>query len=297
MRTSFAKSLFALAIALSCLVTGPAWSQRAGPSISTGREGGNYFEIGQRLSAAMLLEHNFKIGVATSSGSIQNLARVADASSPIGLALTQSDALSGFIRSNPEFADDFIVLGDAGRECVVLITSKKDGVASFSQLKSIPGAEISVDDLGSGASATFDHLMEMDPALAKTKPVFVDMVEAMLQVKVGGAHTKLKAVMLVQRPSARSSAVEILLENASDYQLVPIRETDVQNAKLPDDSVVYTFEKVKIGGGQGRATFAVDTICTRSLLLASKEKLNRELRSQLSLVMLNSSKSIIGEGD
>jgi TRAP-type uncharacterized transport system substrate-binding protein len=297
MPTAFTKPFCGLAIALICLATFPAWSQRAGTSISTGREGGNYFEIGERLRAAMLLEHDFTIGLEASSGSIQNLARVADGSSPTGLALTQSDALSGFIRSNPGFADDFIVLGDAGRECVVLITSKKGGAASFSQLKAMPGAEISVDDLGSGASATFDHLVEMDPTLAKTKPVFVDMVEAMLQVKVGGAHTKLKAVMLVQRPSARSAAVEILLENASDYQLVPIRQSDVQNAKLPDDSVVYTFEKVRIGGGQGRATFEVETICTRSLLLASKEKLSRELRSQLSLVMLNSSKSIIGEDD
>jgi TRAP-type uncharacterized transport system substrate-binding protein len=245
----------------------------------------------------MLVEHNLKVGVETSSGSIQNLARLAEASSPVGLALTQSDALSGFIRSNPEFADDFIVLADAGKECVVLIASRKDGVASFSQLKSIPGAEISVDDLGSGASATFDHLRAMDPALGKTKPVFVDTVEAMLQVKMGGAHTHLRAVMLVQRPSAQTPPLKILLDNANDYQLVPIRETDIQNAKLPDDRVVYTFEKVRIGGSEESAALEVDTICTRSLLLASKAKLDREMRSQLSHVMLNSSKSIIGKGD
>jgi len=139
--------------------------------------------------------------------------------------------------------------------------------------------------------------VSMDPALRKTKPVFVDTVEAMLQVKMGGAHTQLRAVMLVQRPSAQTPPIKILLDNANDYQLVPIRETDIQNAKLPDDRVVYTFEKVRIGGGEESAAFEVDTICTRSLLLASKAKLDREMRSQLSHVMLNSSKSIIGKAD
>lgn len=297
MPTAFTKLVGTLVIALSLLASGTAWSQLAGTSISTGRKDGNYFEIGKRLQSAMLVERNLNVRVETSSGSIQNLARLAEASNPVGLALTQSDALSGFIRSNPEFADDFIVLADAGRECVILIAGKKHGVASFSQLESTPGTEISVDDLGSGASATFDHLRAMEPALRKTKPVFVDTVEAMLQVKMGGAHTQLRAVMLVQRPSALTPPIKILLDNANDYQLVPIRETDIQNAKLPDDSVVYTFEKVSIGPGQGSAALEVETICTRSLLLASKAKLDRNMRSQLSHVMLNSSKSIIGKGE
>ena len=297
MSAKVTKLVATLVIVLSCLVSGTAWSQLAATSISTGRKGGNYFEIGKRLQSAMLVERNLKVGVEASSGSIQNLARLAEASSPVGLALTQSDALSGFIRNNPEFADDFIVLADAGRECVLLISSRKDGVESFPKLRSIPGAEISVDDLGSGASATFDHLRTMDPALRKTKPVFVDTVEAMLQVKMGGAHTQLRAVMLVQRPSAQTPPIKILLDNANDYQLVPIRETDIQNTKLPDERVVYTFEKVRIGSGEGSAALEVDTICTRSLLLASKTKLDRDMRSQLSHVMLNSSKSIIGKGD
>jgi hypothetical protein len=41
----------------------------------------------------------------------------------------------------------------------------------------------------------------------------------------------------------------------------------------------------------------VETICTRSLLLASKDKLDRETRSRLSLTMLESGDEVIGRGN
>ena len=44
---------------------------------------------------------------------------------------------------NGDFAKEFIVLGDAGRECVVLITAKKEGIRNFSKLKTMAGGEIS----------------------------------------------------------------------------------------------------------------------------------------------------------
>jgi TRAP-type uncharacterized transport system substrate-binding protein len=297
MPTVVAKFLAVTAVAALQLMPSNAWAEEADTTISTGREDGSYFYIGRRLQTTMLLEHDYRIGVETSSGSVQNLARLADPSGNIGLALTQSDALHRFLRANSEFAKEFIVLGDAGKECVVLISAKKDGISSFSQLKTLTDGEISVDDPGSGASATFNYMVEMNPELASVRPVFVDTMEALLQIKVAGAHTDLKAAMLVQRPSVRSPAVKILLENPSDYQLVPILESDVQNSKLPDDSVVYTFEKVKVGGTSGQRGLEVNTICIRGLLLASKAKLSRKIRSKLSLVMLNSADSVIGKDE
>jgi TRAP-type uncharacterized transport system substrate-binding protein len=297
MPTVVAKFLAVTAVAALQLIPSNAWAEEADTTISTGREDGSYFYIGRRLQTTMLLEHDYRIGVETSSGSVQNLARLADPSGNIGLALTQSDALHRFLGANSEFAKEFIVLGDAGKECVVLISAKKDGISNFSQLKSLTDGEISVDDPGSGASATFNYMVEMNPELASVRPVFVDTMEALLQIKVAGAHTDLKAAMLVQRPSVRSSAVKILLENPNDYQLVPILESDVQNSKLPDDSIVYTFEKVKVGGTSGQRGLEVNTICIRGLLLASKAKLSRDIRSKLSLVMLNSAASVIGKDE
>jgi len=91
--------------------------------------------------------------------------------------------------------------------------------------------------------------------------------------------------MLLQRPSARSAPVRILLENPDDYRLVPISELDVENSKLPDGSVVYSFERVDIGSTSGDDCLDVDTVCTRDLLLASKRKLSRDVRSKLSTSM------------
>ena len=147
---------------LCLLIPGMASSQSSGTSISTGREDGSYYYIGKRLHTTMLIEHDYRIGVETSSGSIQNLARLADPGSSIGLALTQSDALSRFLQNNAEFANEFIVLGDAGRECVVLVSGKKGGIRSFAQLKAKPGGEISVDDAESPSTPPYDCSNEID---------------------------------------------------------------------------------------------------------------------------------------
>ena len=296
MRTVHAKILAAIVVASCLLLPTVTWAQNSNAVITTGRKGGSYFYIGKRLQTTLQIQHDLRIEVETSSGSVQNLARLADPSSKFGLALTQADALSRFLQSNADFAKEFIVLGDAGRECVILITAKKGGISNFSDLKKKVGGEISVDDLGSGASATFDYLQAMDPEFAQTRPVYVDTIEALLQMKVAGEYTRLKAAMLVQRPSARSAPVNILLENPDDYRLVPISELDVQNSKLPDGSVVYSFERVNIGNTRGDQSLDVDTVCTRGLLLASKRKLSRDLRSKLSTSMLESSKAVIGEG-
>jgi hypothetical protein len=285
----------ALVSAACMLFPGAVWAQMWETVISTGHKGGSYYYIGKRLQTTMQIRHDLRIEVRTSSGSIQNLARLADPSSDIGLALTQTDALSKFLQSNKDFANEFIVLGDAGKECVALITGKNSGIATFSDLKMEAGGEISIDDPGSGASATFAYLQAMDPEFAKTSPVYVDTIEALLQIKVAGQYTGLKAAMLVQRPSTRSAPVTVLLENPDDYRLISISEADVKNSKLPDGSVVYTFERVNIGNTSGKTSLDVDTICTRGMILASKLKLGRDIRSKLSAAMLESSTTVIGE--
>jgi hypothetical protein len=271
-------------------------SQEAESVITTGPKGGSYHAIGERLRQTVAQQHGLQIHVETSSGSIQNLARLADPSNEVGLALTQTDALDRFLKANPSFASQFIVLGDTGKECALLITASRDGIHEFSDLKKA-GFEVSVDDPGSGASATFEDLQSMDPALAQVEASYVDTMEALLQMKVAGSRTNLKAVLLVQRPSLRSAPVRILLENPDDYHLIPISRSDVAERRLPDGSGVYTFEEIQIGGTQAQRPLAVRTLCTRGLLLASKRKLSREVRSKLATSMLESSKAVIGEAD
>ena len=262
--------------------------------MSTGREGGNYYYIGKRLKSAMQLEHDTWVEILTSRGSLENLRRLDDPSSPVGLTLTQADALNRYLQDHPEFADEFIVLGDAGKECVFVVARQVGDFTTAANLKAATGGEISVDDKESGASVTFDYMSELEPGFRAITPVSVDVMEALLQLKVAGEHTKLKAAMIVQRPKARSAPIKTVLENPDTYRFVPITEADVGNAKLPDGSVVYTFERVTVGGRSNQYSLEVDTLCTRALMLGSKEKLDKDLRSHLSALMLESAGKIIG---
>jgi hypothetical protein len=275
-------------------LSGAAWARDPDAVLSTGREGGSYYNIGERLKAAMLVEHDVWFEVLTSRGSLENLRRLDDPSSPVGLTLTQADALSQYLQGHPDFAEEFVVLGDVGKECVLLIAGRDGGLTTAAGLKEETGGEISVDDTESGASVTFEYMTELEPRFRATAAVPVDTMEALLQIKMASEHTKLKAAMIVQRPKAVSEPIRIFFENPEDYRLVPITEADVGNAKLPDGSIVYSFERVKVGGKNRRRSVEVDTLCTRGLMLASKEKLGKDLRSHLSTLLLDSAGKIIG---
>jgi hypothetical protein len=290
------KFLLLLAIVL-VTAAASASAQASEAAISTGRDGGSYDGIGRRLQAKMRAEHGFPIAVQQSSGSIQNLARLADPTSSVALALTQADALAQFLQMNAEFAREYIVLGDAGKECVVLIGSKRSGIRSFAELVATPGAAISVEDPGSGAAVTFRYLLGMNPGLGMPRIVHTEIMETLLQLKVGGAYTDLRAAMVVQRPSTQSEAVKVVLTNPDDYLLVPIPGAELKSGSLPDDSAVHTFERVRVGSEGASGGIEVETVCTRSLLLASKRKLDRSLRSKLSRLMLTSGAEIIGKRD
>ena len=103
--------------------------------------------------------------------------------------------------------------------------------------------------------------------------------------------------MIVQRPSTKSEAVKVVLANPDDYLLVPIPGAELKSGSLPDESAVHTFERVRVGSEGTTGGIEVETVCTRSLLLASKRKLDRSLRSKLSGLMLTSGTEVFGKRD
>lgn len=259
--------------------------------ISTGRDRGSYYFIGKRLDTEFAVRHNQVVDVRTSHGSLDNLSQLHDPESRVNVALTQADALQLYLRSHPEFADEFFVLAELGRECVFLIAGR-GGVTSIADLKRGSG-EVSVDDAGSGAAVTWQNMTTLEPAFAASTPVFVPTMEAILQLKVGSTYTKLRAAMLVQRPRRASPPIEALLDDPDSYRLVPITVADVPNAKMSDGSDVYSFERVIVGGKKRKNSRGVDTLCTRGLMLGSRAKLSAELRSQLSTLMLEAGDRVV----
>jgi len=141
---------------------------------------------------------------------------------------------------------------------------------------------------------TWEYMTVLEPAFKNTAPAFVDGAEALLQMKSSGKASKIQAAMVVQRPMAKSTEMQVVLENPQDFRLVPVKDWDL-NDELPDGSAVYTFENVTVAEKKWGFDTTVDTICTRGLLLANKTKLTAEQRARLSKIMLLAANRVMGE--
>ncbi|MDS4030064.1 MAG: TAXI family TRAP transporter solute-binding subunit [Candidatus Contendobacter sp.] len=271
-------------------------AQAADPPIviSTGKSGGGYYTIGERLKS-VLAEQDQPAQVLTSAGSIENLTRLDDPQSPVSVGLTQADALKYYLKDHPGFADRFIGLGEIGKECVFIVTGKDSDIHSDSDLQQ-KGRNwlIAVQSPNSGVAVTWEYMTVLEPAFKNTAPAFVDGAEALLQIKSGGKASKIQAAMVVQKPMAKSTEMQVVLENPKDFRLVPVKDWDL-NDKLPDGSAVYTFENITVAEKKWGFDTTVDTICTRGLILANKTKLTADQRTRLSKVMLLAAGRIVGE--
>jgi hypothetical protein len=259
--------------------------------ISSGPEGGGYHEIGRRVRNLLTNEHHYYVEVEPSRGSMENLARLADPESPVGAALAQTDALNLYLREHPEFAQEFVVLADIGKECVFLIAGRAGDLLTAADLKADAGRSIAVGHEDSGAAVTWAHMGQLEPRLQNTRPVYVDVVEALARIKARENYSKLETAMLVQRPHVASPPLEIVLDSPDAFRILAIRAGDLKSPALPNGAPVYTFEKVEV------RKVSFDTICTRGLLLASKQKVDASVRSRLAEVLLESASYIAPKGE
>jgi hypothetical protein len=278
-------------VAVLLLIAGSPAAQAEGIVVATGPERGSYHHIGERLKTELLVARGRRIEILQTAGSVENLHLLDDATSPVNVALTQSDVLGAWTLQHPGFAERTVVLGDAGRECVLLIASARHEAASLSDLAS-GGGEVSVGGEQSGARATLESMIRIAPALGSLRPIAEPTLEALVRLRQGASDGGLVAAMMVQRPRRVSPGVETVLKQPDAYRWIPIREAEVGNGQLPDGSPLYTFERVAVGGPRGGG-LAVDTLCTRGLLLAAKEKLTATERAMLSEAMLEAGERII----
>ncbi len=273
-------------------------AQAADPPIviSTGKSGGGYNTIGERLKS-VLAEQDQPAQVLTSAGSIENLTQLDDPQSPVSVGFTQADALKYYLKNHPGFADQFIGLGEIGKECVFIVTGKDSDIRSDSDLQQKGrNGLIAVQSPKSGVAVTWEYMTMLEPAFKNTAPAFVDGAEALLQIKSGGKASKIQAAMVVQKPMAKSTEMQVVLENPKDFRLIPVKDWDL-NDKLPDGSAVYTFENVTVAEKKWGFDTTVDTICTRGLMLANKNKLTADQRARLSKVMLLATSRVVGDTD
>lgn len=263
--------------------------------ISTGKSGGGYHTIGERLKSVMA-EQDQSVQVLTSAGSLENLNRLDDLNSPVSVGLTQADALKYYLKDHPTFANQMINLGEIGKECVFIVTGQDSDIRDDSDLQKAGKKLIAVQSPNSGVAVTWEYMTLLEPKFKNTAPAFVDGAEALLQMKSSGKASTIQAAMVVQRPMAQSTEMQVVLENPKNFRLVPVKDWDL-NDQLPDGSAVYTFENVTVAEKKWGFDTAVDTICTRGLMVANKAKLTADQRTRLSKVMLLAASRIVGDAN
>ena len=155
---------------------------------------------------------------------------------------------------------------------------------------------MSVESPDSGAAVTYESMSRLEPAFRKTPIAYVDAMEGLLQLRLGGEYNELAAVMIVQRPRTLSPALEIALDNLDTYHIAPIRNEDLKTLDLPGGRPVYSFETVTAGFGRGQSV-TFETLCTRGLLVGSRSKLSNEHRVLLAQTILESGKYIAPGSD
>jgi TRAP-type uncharacterized transport system substrate-binding protein len=264
-----------------------------GVVIASGTKGGYYHAVARGLRAVLRSEYDIATDVASTGGSMENLALLADPDSLVNLALAQADALQSFLVSRPGFAADYVQVGDAGKECAFIVT-RSGGITSLDGLAADGRRTIAIGEAGSGAAVTWANMTRLRPALGKTLPVEQGVIEALLDLRAPGGSGPVAALM-VQRPMAVATPLEIVLQNAADYTLVPVARGALGPVDRHDDAAGYSYEKVVVGLGREYQA-SVDTICTRALVLAARRKLSPQELDAVTRAIARSRRYIMPDG-
>lgn len=250
--------------------------------IGAGHPGRGYWGVAARLQQ-VAAEHELRVELRETGGSIENLRLLAEPEGPVSLVLTQSDALVDYLQQNPGFSSEFDVLESIGDECVFIITGTGSGIRTSEDLKADKGYRLAISGPDSGVAVTFRGMSRMDPAFGNTEVVFMDTVEALEQIRAGDEDA-VDALMLVQRPKIRSTEIRQALSQQDRFRLVTVTG-DSLTGKLPDGKRVFEQKTIPMLREKYESGLNLETVCTEGLLLASKDKLSGKARTGLNRII------------
>lgn len=242
--------------------------------LSTGQPGGGYWSAGARLQA-VAAEMGFTVEKLPSAGSMENLERLLDPDSPVGVAFAQGDALQHYLNANPGAEQKLDVLENIGRECVFFIVDSGAGIVDDGDLQDRAlEVSLSISDEASGGAVTFDYMRSLVPELGDIAVAYTDTRAAMQQLHTSPGSVG--AVMVVHRPKEHSSELDMAIANPERFRL--LRFTDERfMRRLAGGRKVYRQMRLALPGLED----TVETICVRGVLLAHKTKLNMRQRNKL----------------
>ena len=268
--------LLALFASVAAAQGGPAAvSPEVDPDIviSTGAVGGGYWSAGDRLQV-VAEEMGLAVENIPSKGSLENLDRLRQMSSPVNMAFAQADALQHYLGKNPAQEKKIEILENIGQECVFILTGSKSGIRTDEDLQKAKNLRLGIASATSGIAVTFDYMSSLVPELRDIEVNYADTSAAMDQLQKPGGTVD--AIMVVHLPRERSPEVDAALENPDHYRFVKLADERL-TAELENGRRVYRAMKLAM---PGRAQ-PVNTICVRGLLLLNKLKLTGTTRNKL----------------
>jgi TRAP transporter TAXI family solute receptor len=185
--------------------------------MSTGGEGGAYHAFAQRYQA-ILARDGVRLEVRTSSGSVENVARLRDPDSDVSLAFVQGGVATA------EEAPELVTLGSLYYEPLWVFYRGKETLDRLSQLK---GKRLAVGPEGSGSRKLALALLEAT-GMADSAAVLVDLGGTAAGDAL--AAGRVDAVFMVAGPEA---ALVQKLVTAPGVRLMSFSRADAYAMRLP----------------------------------------------------------------
>ncbi|MEZ5502739.1 MAG: hypothetical protein R3E50_08785 [Halioglobus sp.] len=246
-----------------------------GVVLSSGVEGGGYWNAGTRLQSVANSKMNLIVENLPSAGSLENLERLLDVNSPVNLAFAQADAAQYYINQHPGEMRKLDVLENIGQECVFIVTGIDSDIRDEEDMQKAANMRLGIASPSSGIAVTFDYMVSQIPELAHIKVTYGDTMSVMDQLNA--ADPPVDAVMVEHRPRERSPEVKYALTHSDRYRFVELGDERLTQ-ELWNGRKIYRTMTLAMPGYDK----PMKTVCVLGLLLANKQKLTIEQRNRLS---------------
>lgn len=246
--------------------------------LSSGVEGGGYWNAGVRLQAVAAKEVALGVENLPSAGSLENLARLLDKSSPVNLAFAQADALQLYLGKHPEEFENLSLLENIGQECVFVVTSADSAMRTDADMHAAKNLRLGIASADSGIAVTFEYMASQVPELADVTVTYADTLAAMKAM--GTDSASVDAVMMVHRPRELSAEVKYALANPDRFRFLQLSDERFTESQWNSKKIYRTMDLAMSGMDE-----PLQTVCVLGLLLANKHKLSSEQRIQLGNLM------------
>lgn len=230
-------------VALAAIGTGKVHAE----TIGSGTEQGHYYksyapnlavEVGKSdrtFSGKNMLQ------VVATDGSLDNLDKTS--SGEVQVSLTQPDAFMFFRSTEPNKANQIVLLGNVPvEECVLMVASENSKIKEFDDLTKDHTVNIGVP--GSGSQASWAYFKKLIPALKDIRTNENSNVLALGDLQTGAAD----AMIFVTTKDRTSEVLEMVNAEDSGLRFVDLEDSNL-NEKLPSGKPVYTAEKVNVEPG------------------------------------------------